>query len=201
MLAGTVKVIGGTLVGDGANNAVVIHQVASPPNSGASISLQIEGIGTNLLLAKPQNVTGPPTDFFPPSKSLVISGVFELNVSLGEGVAKDVQLALQWYRKAADQGHAGEQNNLGTMYMDGAGVKQDYAEAFRWFRKSAEQDDASAQENLGAMYEKGLGVGQDYDKAIEWFTKAEKNGAKDASARLLKAQINQLTSGSASKKP
>jgi hypothetical protein len=85
MLAGTVKVIGGTLVGDGANNAVVIHQVASPPNSGASISLQIEGIGTNLLLAKPQNVTGPPTDFFPPTKSLVISGIFDLNVSLGGG--------------------------------------------------------------------------------------------------------------------
>jgi hypothetical protein len=70
MLAGTVKVIGGTIVGDGANNALVIHQVASPPNSGAMISLQIEGIGTELLLAKPQNVTGPPTDFFPPTKSL-----------------------------------------------------------------------------------------------------------------------------------
>ena len=30
----------------------------------------------------------------------------------GTGVAKDVSEALKWYRKAADQGHAGAQYNL-----------------------------------------------------------------------------------------
>ena len=42
-------------------------------------------------------------------------------------------------RKAAEQGIAEAQSNLGLMYSDGLGVKQDYTEAAKWFRKAAEQ--------------------------------------------------------------
>ncbi len=34
----------------------------------------------------------------------------------GEGVAKDDKQAVYWYRKAADQGYASAQYNLGLMY-------------------------------------------------------------------------------------
>ena len=47
--------------------------------------------------------------------------------------------AVKWYRKAAEQGHAAAQNNLGAMYANGQGVARSDAEAVKWFRKAAEQ--------------------------------------------------------------
>jgi len=46
---------------------------------------------------------------------------------------------VRWYRKAAEQGHANAQFNLGVGYANGQGVKQDHAEAVRWYRKATEQ--------------------------------------------------------------
>jgi clan AA aspartic protease (TIGR02281 family) len=43
-----------------------------------------------------------------------------------QGVPQDYAAALSWYRKAADQGHAEAQYNLGVMYANGQGVAKDY---------------------------------------------------------------------------
>jgi TPR repeat protein len=43
----------------------------------------------------------------------------------GQGVAKDDRLAVEWYRKAAEQGDADAQTNLGFMYANGRGVAKD----------------------------------------------------------------------------
>ena len=50
--------------------------------------------------------------------------------------------------KAAEQGHAEAQLNLGWMYQFGRNVPQNYEEAIKWFRKAAEQGHAGAQLNL-----------------------------------------------------
>ena len=73
----------------------------------------------------------------------------------------DYKTAEALFRKAADQGNAAAQFNLGVMYKKGRGVTQDYQEAFSWWHKAAEQGVAEAQYNLGVMYEHGLGVAQD----------------------------------------
>ena len=57
----------------------------------------------------------------------------------GKGVQQDDAEAIRWYLKAAQQGHADAQNNLGLMYQNGKGVKQDDAEAIKWYLKAAEQ--------------------------------------------------------------
>ncbi|WP_439830288.1 tetratricopeptide repeat protein, partial [Aeromonas veronii] len=62
---------------------------------------------------------------------------------------QDDAQALAWYRKAAEQGHAKAQYNLGVMYGNGQGVPQDDAQAVVWFRKAAEQGLAEAQYELG----------------------------------------------------
>ena len=72
--------------------------------------------------------------------------------------AKDDAVAERWYRKAAEQGHAAAQNNLGLIYGKGRGVPQDDAEAVKWFRKAAEQGYAPAHYNLGEMRRQGRGV-------------------------------------------
>ncbi len=42
-----------------------------------------------------------------------------------------------WLRKAAEQGHARAQNNLGFMYDNGQGVPQDYVQAHMWLDLAA----------------------------------------------------------------
>ena len=77
------------------------------------------------------------------------------------GVARDDAEAVAWYRKAAEQGNADAQNNLGVMYAAGRGVARDDTEAVDWYRKSAEQGNVLAQQNLERMYADGRGVPRD----------------------------------------
>ena len=86
--------------------------------------------------------------------------------------------AAKWYRKAADQGIARAQFNLGLMYRKGLGVIKDATEAAWWYRKAADQGDATAQLSLGYMYGKGLGVPKDNILAHMWFNIAATKGHK-----------------------
>lgn len=92
--------------------------------------------------------------------------------------------AVEWYRKAAEQGLAKAQCNLGVCYENGEGVAKDQAIAVQWYRKAAEQGLALAQYNLGLLYEKGDGVDKDITKAVDWYRKAAGQGHKDAVTRI-----------------
>src|SRR2546425_2396105 len=63
----------------------------------------------------------------------------------GWGVTKNLQEALSWYRKSAEQGHARAQRNLGVCYAIGAGVGKDTVKAAKWYQKAAAQGDVGAQ--------------------------------------------------------
>ena len=102
----------------------------------------------------------------------------------GQGVSKDDAQAVAWYRKAAEQGNAGAQNNLGLMYKRGRGVAKDDVQAVAWSRKAAEQGDAAAQFNLGVMYFDGRGVSKDDVQAVAWFRKAAEQGDSGAQLNL-----------------
>lgn len=67
------------------------------------------------------------------------------------GVSKDYAEAVKWYRKAAEQGDAAAQCNLGFCYYYGKDVLQNYTEAVKWYRKAAEQGNARAQRILGLV--------------------------------------------------
>ena len=56
------------------------------------------------------------------------------------------------YEKAAEQGNADAQFNLGFMYQDGRGLKQSDEKAVEWYEKAAKQGDADAQYYLGLLY-------------------------------------------------
>ena len=43
---------------------------------------------------------------------------------------------MTWYHKAADQGYALAQFNIGVLHGNGTGVKQDQAEALKWYREA-----------------------------------------------------------------
>ena len=96
----------------------------------------------------------------------------------------DYITAANWYRKAAEQGLADAQFNLGFMYYKGKGVPQNFAEAAKWYRKAAEQGYADAQVSLGLMYHDGEGVPQNFAEAAKWYRKAAEQGYADAQVLL-----------------
>ncbi|MEI6208102.1 MAG: tetratricopeptide repeat protein [Desulfuromonadales bacterium] len=103
----------------------------------------------------------------------------------GEGVKADHLEGIDWFRKAADQGHSQAQFLLGTMYDSGKDVIQDRAVAAKWYVKAAEQGHVQAQFNIGLMYVNGEGVEKNRDNAVAWLKKAAGKGHHDA-GRLLK---------------
>jgi uncharacterized protein len=62
--------------------------------------------------------------------------------------------AFEWYVKAAVQGNANAQFNLGA-------VAKDEMKACEWYLKAADQGNANAQYNLGRMFSNGVGIEKD----------------------------------------
>ncbi len=54
------------------------------------------------------------------------------DVSQRRGVEQDYAAAVEWYRRAAKQGDAIAQNNLGLMYALGDDIVQDYVQVHMW---------------------------------------------------------------------
>jgi TPR repeat protein len=92
--------------------------------------------------------------------------------------------ALEWFHKAADQGNAKAQHDLGASYFQGHAADTNYAEALKWFRKAADQGNAEDQYIVGAMYENGQGVAQNYTEALRWYRTAADQGNSEARANL-----------------
>ena len=66
--------------------------------------------------------------------------------AIGQGVPQDYLQGVKWWRLAADQGLAGAQFSLGTMYDGGKGVPQDYVQAYKWYDLAASRFPASEKE-------------------------------------------------------
>ena len=98
----------------------------------------------------------------------------------GIGVPKDFKKAAQWFRRAANKGHAGAQYNLGIMSYLGQGTEQDYASAAQWFERAGQQDHAAAQYNLGFLYYEGKGVEKDNLQAFMWIDRSANLGDEKA---------------------
>ena len=81
----------------------------------------------------------------------------------GDDVDQDYAKAFNWFQKAAAQGYAGAQCNLGLMYQNGEGVAKDLIKAADWYEMAAAQGNAYAQFNLGLMYQNGEGVASHYE--------------------------------------
>src|SRR5208282_471384 len=114
-----------------------------------------------------------------------------LYATAGDGVPQDDKQAAEWYRKAAEQGFAKAQKNLGDMYFLGRGVEQrDYDQAMLWYKKAADQQFAEAQFRLGFMYEKGLGTQQSDQDAVALYKQAARNGSVEAQRALDRLSAN-----------
>jgi TPR repeat protein len=85
----------------------------------------------------------------------------------------DLDVVLDWWTKAALQGHLECQYLLGTWaHIGGALGAPDYEAARDWFTRAADQGDPRSQTSLGNLYFEGRFGTADPHKALELFTKA-----------------------------
>lgn len=115
----------------------------------------------------------------------------------GEVTPQNHALSLTWFRKAAEQGDADAQFNLGRIYGKATGriygkqraaPRNDVTAAY-WYRKAAEQNYAPAQFNLAQMYAEGSpAFPRDVAHAYFWLQRASAGGDPNASEQLKKLE-------------
>ena len=91
---------------------------------------------------------------------------------------------MEWYRRAAEQGNADAQVNLGLMYINGSGVAQDESAALQCFRMAANQNHPKAQFNLGALLYNGAAGEPDLGEVCQWWMLAAMQGHPSAQQNL-----------------
>lgn len=119
--------------------------------------------------------TAPP----PPGRDAALAT--ELASSTADEPARSDSVSVQ---KAAEDGQAWAQNELGLAYQNGAGVPKNSTKAAEWFRKAADQGDPSAQNNLAGAYETGSGLPPNLDRAMDLYKKAAAQGSVYAQENL-----------------
>jgi len=83
--------------------------------------------------------------------------------------AEENEAAVDWYRAAAEQGHADGIAGLAAMYAKGEGVAKDYAKARTLFEQAAEAGHAASIRVLIASYQNGgLDVAPDARQLAYW---------------------------------
>jgi uncharacterized protein len=129
-------------------------------------------------------------------KSKAVSGDAASQLALGrayekgQGISQNDELAVKWYRAAADQGNAEAQADLGFMYRLGRGVNKDYEEAIKWYRRAAKQGNAPAMFNLATAYYNGDGVAISDSYAYAWFVLAQRAGNKEAADAAVRMETD-----------
>lgn len=94
----------------------------------------------------------------------------------GNGVAKDIAKAIEFFRKAATINSVDAQRELALCYMNNK--LPDKASA--WFKKAAEQDDVTSTFYYGKMLLDGNGVAKDTQNAVIYLLKAANKGFPQA---------------------
>ncbi len=99
-------------------------------------------------------------------------GLLYLN---GQGVPQDLDQAVQWFTRSAEQDYDKAQLNLGAMYGAGNGVKRDYVQAYKWLNICASKGNAKCvtQRDLVAKKLSGSKLAKAQHLASEWSPKKE----------------------------
>lgn len=99
-------------------------------------------------------------------------------------VEKAARTAMAWFAKAAANGDAESQLQLGIAYATGNGVDTNRDESIAWYRKAAEQGNRSAQFNLGVQLLQSNPSADAAREGVGWLEKAAAQGFAAASSQL-----------------
>jgi TPR repeat protein len=128
--------------------------------------------------------------------------VLGLKLVKGDGVTKNIEEGVKFFRQAAERGDAGGNYNLGVAYELGHIPLENDADvnnlevAIKLFHLAAEKGYVHAQIKLGEMSAYGVGMAVDLDEAVKWFRlAADKGDNMSAQYNLGLLFINEQYSG------
>ena len=95
----------------------------------------------------------------------------------GQGVPQSHKQAIHWYTKAAEQGYANAQYNLGTMHYNGQGVVQSYTKSYIWNALAAANGhkDAANNRDIDAKALSPRGLEKAQEEASKLYDKINSN--------------------------
>lgn len=116
----------------------------------------------------------------------------------GEGITKNAEQAVKWYRLAAGKGSHNAEWKLAECYREGIGTPINYDQALFWYGRASEKGHARAFKSLVSdsipestfiAYMKGMKVyyAKDFDEALKQFKIVDK--AKVIDGRIMTAAI------------
>jgi TPR repeat protein len=102
----------------------------------------------------------------------------------GDDLPQSLSEAVNWYRKAAENGAARVQIKLANLLLQDQSGTSNYAEVHRLCEKATNLHSPQGAYCMGHLYEQGLGVQQDLSKAAKWFNEAANMGLAVAALRV-----------------
>ena len=137
-----------------------------------------QGVGNQSADAAVGRMKGEARDL--PSAFEKIGDMYERSDELPQSSRE----AVDWYRKAAENGAAPVQIKLAALLLEGQGGTPDYAEVHGLCEKAAKIHFPPAAYCMGELYAQGLGVERDLSKAAKWFTEGSNSGHALSTLRL-----------------
>ena len=119
----------------------------------------------------------------------------------GDGVEKNLTLAMKYYTLAADAGDFDAQFALGLMYGNGEGTKVDLEKSFTYHKLAADNGHIYAQFEVGQCYKNGWGCSENIDEAIKYFELSAKQGYAEAKTSLDKLKKEKIEKAQSQVKP
>lgn len=103
---------------------------------------------------------------------------------LGKNVEKDYYKAMEYFKKAADEGNEQAESYLGLFYEKGYGCEKDIKKSLYWYKKAALKGNIFSQYSLGFIYYEGEEIEQNLDCAFKWYKEAAEKGFAPAQYAL-----------------
>ena len=112
-----------------------------------------------------------------------IGGLYEK----GNGVPRNYQMAMLWYKRAASMGDARAMVDISALYEHGLGWPKNYRLAVPWYRLGAKAAPGRAMFHIGELFDEGRGVAKDHKAGVAWWRRAAR--ANNAAAKKKLAQL------------
>lgn len=112
-----------------------------------------------------------------------IAGIYAKGTGL---MPQDHELAVQWYRLAADAGDMDSAWTVTKYHLVGENVKADTTVLKTYLKMAAEGGNVLAMLEMGKAYEDGSLFESNVDTAVEWYSKAARQGSVLAEQKVIR---------------
>ena len=116
--------------------------------------------------------------------SLLYEEASQKQANLNEEIEKEVEEAMEYFKRSSDQNHSKSQFFLGAIYYEGEYIGQDIQKAIHYFALSAAQNNCESQFCLGLIYYDGELIDKDMNKAIYYFSLAADQNNRESQFNL-----------------